>query len=384
MLHLTVKEALLDSGWMRPAALLLDGARIAAAGSPDRVRCPAGAPSWDLPEFTAVPGFIDLQINGAHGHDFTTRPESLAEVAGLLPATGVTAFLPTLVSSHPDGYSRALAVERRAGDGAVPLGWHFEGPFLDSSSRGAHDGSQLRDPDGEEVARWLRASPGYPLRMVTLAPERRGAGACIAALVAGGVKVSAGHSRATLDEARAAFAAGVQGVTHLFNAMSGLSHRNPGLAAAALLDPAVRVGLIADGVHVHPRMLELAIRTRARTGLMLVTDAVAAMGMPAGRYELAGQELHVDSRSARLADGTLAGSILTMDQAVRNLVRWNIASLREAVDFASREPARFLGEARGELREGFPADVTLLDAELEVAATLVGGRLAYERAGWRG
>ncbi|MBA3943326.1 MAG: amidohydrolase family protein, partial [Herpetosiphonaceae bacterium] len=216
---------------------------------------------------------------------------------------------------------------------------------------------------------------------VTLAPELPGALAAIPALTAKGIVVSAGHSDATFAEAEAGHGVGIRWGTHLFNAMHPLHHREPGLAAHLLL-AALPCGIIVDGVHVHPAMVRLALRTKGVDGLTLVSDAMAAMGMPPGTYPLADRTVFVDTTSARLADGTLAGSILTMDQAVRNMQSFTGCSLAEALQMASTVPARLLGLAqKGVLAPGNDADIVVLDHAQVVTHTFVAGRLVFERAG---
>jgi N-acetylglucosamine-6-phosphate deacetylase len=287
---------------------------------------------------------IDLQVNGAGGHDLTESPERLWDVAAVLPRYGVTAFLPTLVSPSwavVDRARAALAKGAPAGfDGAMPLGWHVEGPFLNPARAGAHDPTSLQAPSVEPVADW---SPASGVRVVTLAPELPGALEVVETLVANGVVVSAGHSAATWEQARTGFGAGIRSVTHLFNAMAPLDHREPGIAGAALADERVTIGLIPDGLHVHPGLVALVRRTVGPHRLAVVTDAIAALGMPPGRHRLGGRIVDCDETSARLPDGTLAGSLLGLDEAVENLAAFAGCSLDEARLAATLVPARLLG-----------------------------------------
>lgn len=289
-------------------------------------------------------GYIDLQVNGAGGFDLTTEPESLWEVGAVLPRFGVAAFLPTLVSPSFEIVDRARAAWAAGAPpgyaGATPLGWHVEGPFIAPTRAGVHDPARLQAPDLGAVADW---SPASGVRMVTLAPELPGALEVVAALVASGVVASAGHSAATFDEARAGFDAGIRTVTHVFNAMPPLDHRRPGLVGAALADERVTIGLIPDGLHVHPAMCALVHRAVGPDRLAIVTDAIAGLGMPPGRYRLAGRDCIVDGESARLPDGGLAGSVLAMDRAVRNLAAFAGIPEAEAALAATEVPARLLG-----------------------------------------
>ena len=358
------------------------GESPAAPGEPS----PFSARRLDAAGLLVVPGLVDLQCNGAVGVDITADPEGLWEVAAALPRWGVTAWLPTVVTAPPATRARALAALRsgppRGPDGgrpfAVPLGLHFEGPFLAPERRGAHPAEHLRAPDPALVADegWSRQSG---VALVTLAPELPRALDVVRDLVAAGVVVSAGHSSASAEEATAAIDAGITAVTHLFNAMGPLHHRDPGLAGVALSDERVRVGAIADGLHLHPATVALAARALGDR-LCLVTDAVAALGMPAGRVPLGMLEAFATDDGVRLADGTLAGSDLSLDRAVRNLMAFARVSLPAALATATTAPAGLLGLGdRGVIRPGAVGDLALLDTGGAVVATVVGGRVAFDR-----
>lgn len=329
-----------------------------------------------------APGFIDLQVNGAYGCDFTLEPSSIAPVAARLPETGVTAFLPTCITSPIESYPAWLdAAQQAATDarGARVPGVHLEGIYFSPHKAGAHNPALLRPIDVDEILSRYAAHPS--VRVVTLAPELPGALDAIRALAARGVVVSAGHSNATYAEAEQALAAGIRWGTHLFNAMHDLRHREPGLPAALLLS-AVPVGLIVDGVHLHPAVVRMAYRLKGADGITLVTDAMAAMGNAPGIYNLGGYQVHVDETSARLPSGTLAGSILTMDGAVRTMIAHSGCSVAEALRMASATPAALLGlNKKGRIAPGCDADLVVLDGALHVEATLVGGELAYRREG---
>jgi N-acetylglucosamine-6-phosphate deacetylase len=361
-------------------AVLVEGARIAAVGPAAAVRCPPGARRLDATGLQLAPGFLDLQINGAFGHDFTAAPEAIWEVGAGLPRYGVTTFLPTVITS-PAATVAAAQAALAAGPppgyaGAAPLGLHLEGPFLNPAKRGAHNPAHLRPPDMAFAANW---APGTGVRLVTLAPELPGALPLVAALVARGVIVSAGHSLATAEEARAGFAAGIRYGTHLFNAMPPLDHRAPGLAGALLAAPTLTVGLIADGIHLHPDTVALAWRAKGPARFNLVTDAMAALGRPPGRYPLGDDEVIVDGQSARLADGRLAGSLLSLDAALRNLIAFTGCDLAAALPAVTSVPAALLGlgPTYGRVAPGAAADLTLLTAELQVAATVARGAVVY-------
>jgi len=360
---------LLPGGVQTGCVTVAEG-RIAAIG--EHIPPAARRAAW------VVPGLIDLQVNGAFGIDLAGEPERVGELAARLPATGVTGFLPTLISApaeHFESWAARIASAPRRG-GARILGLHLEGPFLSAERPGAHDVAIIRAADAACFERML-ALPD--LRLVTMAPERPHALERIARLVARGVAVSLGHTAADLDEMRAGIDAGARLVTHLYNAMTGFSHRAPGAIATALLDRRVVLGLIADGVHAHPAAVELAVRAAGADRIALVTDAMAAAGMGPGTTTLAGREVRVDAVSARLPDGTLAGSILALDQAVRNAADWSRLGPESALRMASEVPARALGLSAGRIALGAPADLVLLDDNLSVESTLIGGETVYQR-----
>lgn len=362
-------------------AILIDGSRIVACGPAAEVAAPASAAHIDAQGASVAPGFIDLQLNGALGDDFTQDPATIWRVAAQLPRWGCTAFLPTIITA-PLATVTAAQTVLAAGPppgwrGALPLGLHVEGPFLNPQKKGAHNPVHLRLPSLEHVAAW---SPAQHVRLVTLAPELDGALAVITALAARGVVVSAGHSVATYAQAQAGFAAGAAYGTHIFNAMPTLAHREPGLPGALLTTPGQVVGLIPDGVHTHPAIVALVWRMKGAGGLTLVTDAMAALGMPPGKYMLGDQEVTVSERDARLPSGTLAGSVLALDEALRSLLRITGCSLQEALPTITSTPAAVLGLAdRGRLAPGAVADLVFLDDDLEVVRTLAAGEVVYER-----
>lgn len=326
-----------------------------------------------------TPGYIDLQLNGAFGHDLTADPGQVTDVAQRLPANGCTSFLPTVICSPLERYAPLAATiedaRRQQTGGATILGLHVEGPLFNPQRAGAHAPDLIRPAD-QRTLNTLLALPN--VAMVTLAPELPGAPGVIEALVARGIVVSAGHSQASALRASLAFDGGVTAVTHLFNAMSGSGHRTPGLAAAALANDVV-CGLIVDGVHVDPVLVRLAYRAKGWRQLALVTDAMMAAGIGDGDYHLGGRVVQVRDGEARLPDGTLAGSTLALDQAVRNMVAFAGCSAAEAVCMASTTPARLLGLAhKGTLTAGADADLLVLDEDLGVRQTWIKGQLAYQ------
>ena len=361
---------------MADATVLIDGERIAWVRR-GKVEVPGSTPLTETGD-TVAPGFIDLQVNGLAGRDTAAGAEAISAISRVLPRFGVTGFLPTLISRPlDDAVAFVEACATAAAPGARVLGAHIEGPFLNPRYRGAHDPGFLLEPTAARVRELLRRPP----RFVTLAPELRGAIEAIRTLTAAGVIVSAGHSAASLAEAQAGIEAGVRFGTHLFNAMAPLHHREPGLPGALLADDRVRFGLIADGVHVDPSMLHLAIRVAGPARVALTTDQTAAAGSPPGRYVIAGRENLSDGAAVRLEDGTLAGSAATMDQLVRLIAGLPDVGLRQAVEMASLTPARVLGMERkfGAIRRGAMADIVVLDPAQNVRLTLVGGNVVFQR-----
>jgi N-acetylglucosamine-6-phosphate deacetylase len=362
------------------AAIGIVGDRIVALGPTAEVVCPPGATLVDATGLIVTPGLIDLQVNGAFGYDFTADPTGIWEVAARLPCYGITAFLSTIITCPLERIAAAQAVVGQGPPagfaGATVLGLHLEGPYLNPQKRGAHHPAYLRQPDPAEITTW---SPAQGVRLVTLAPELSGALDLVAALVARGVVVAAGHSAATFAEARAGLDAGIRYGTHLFNAMSALGHREPGLPGALLTDERPVVGLIADGIHVHPAAVNLAYRLLGRR-LNLVSDAIAALGMPPGRYRLGDFDVWVDGRSCRLADGTLAGSILSADAALRNLMTMTGCGPETALAALTTTPADLLGLGHeyGRIAVGRRADLVLWSPTWRVQMTLVGGKVVAQ------
>jgi N-acetylglucosamine-6-phosphate deacetylase len=362
-------------------AVLVDGDRIVAAGPASAVERPAHAQVIDAGGQLLTPGFIELQFNGGFGADFTDDPAAIWRVAGQLPRYGATAFLPTIITSPLEKIRVGQAVVTGGQParfcGARPLGLHVEGPFLNPMKKGAHNPKYLCNPTLAAVEGW---SPETGIRLVTMAPELPGALEVIGALASRGVLVSTGHSNATYEEAIAGFDAGARYGTHLFNAMSSLGHRDPGLPGALLTDPRPTVGFIADGVHTHRSIIQLAWRMLGPRRINLVTDAMAALGMPPGKHLLADFEVVVDATSARLGNGTLAGSILSLDQALRNVVEITGCSISEALTAMTMTPAKAIhvDHERGRVQAGYIADLVLLSPDLHVKTTIAEGQVVYQ------
>ena len=324
-----------------------------------------------------APGFVDVHVHGWGGHSAMGDVAALDGMARRLLQRGVTSFLPTAVTAPLDELS-AFADRVRAwlpdapADGAEPLGFNLEGPFLAATRRGAHDPAHLVAPGAvgpEAIERLIEG-----LRVITIAPELPGATDLISRLRARGVVTSIGHSEATLDEARAGYAAGATSTTHVFNAMSGVDHRAPGVAVAALLDDDSYVELIADGIHVHPAVWPLVIRLKPADRLLLVSDALPMAGTGDGRGRIGGLEVEVvGGRATLTGTATLAGSVIALDEAVRAVVGSGVA-LPAAVAAASRNPLALLGIAdRGRIAVGQRADLVELDPDLRVRRVMRAG-----------
>ncbi|GAA2623263.1 N-acetylglucosamine-6-phosphate deacetylase [Actinomadura fulvescens] len=341
---------------------------------------PDDPPDLHLRDGVLAPGLVDLQVNGFFGHDLADAGEDgWHTVVRRLPETGVTSFLPTFITAPVDVQAKALRRTRDLLPGlpaaaAKVLGVHLEGPFLAEKRRGAHNAGLLADPTPEAIATLLETGL---VKLVTLAPERDGALAAIETLTRHGVLVSVGHSDATAEQVERAADAGARKVTHIFNAQSGVHHRDPGVAVQALVDHRLHPGLIVDLHHVAPAVCKLVFRS-APGRVVLVTDAAAAAGMPPGTYELGGEPIELPESGPPLrADGTIAGSGLRLDEAVGNAVRIGI-DLVAAVDAATRVPADLIERTDlGRIAPGAAADLVWLGDDLRARTTWINGQKAF-------
>lgn len=375
---------------MTPDRVILDGvvlvedSKILEVGSRTTVR-------FSQDEFevvghsrlTLAPGFIDIHIHGALGRDVMEgTDEALEAISRFLATHGTTSFLATTLTASP--IATLKAVEALGGyvdrplPGARVLGLHLEGPFINPEKRGAHSDRHIRRPS-TLIFDQLLARSGHRIKLMTVAPEMEGGLELIRFALSKEVIVSLGHSNATLDEALAAIGLGAGNATHVFNAMRGFSHRDPGILGAVLNAPRIWTELIADGVHVSPAAVELCLRCKGAERIVLISDAVCPTGMPEGQYRLADTEITLSEGVCRTADGTLAGSVLTQDQALRNMVGWTRLPVQTVLGMLTRNPAQSLGIApcKGTLAAGSDADLVLLDRNLQVQATIVQGEVIH-------
>jgi N-acetylglucosamine-6-phosphate deacetylase len=372
----------------QPLLLVEDGV-IVEVTSRARREVPKNCRALDFGDAVLVPGFVDIHIHGGAGHDvMEAGADALPPVEQLLAAHGVTTYFPTTVTAPVDATLSALArladaieVAKRnpriadsptSGLRARPLGIHLEGPFISHSRRGVHPPENLLPPSVAAFERFWQAARGH-IRVMTIAPELPGAVEVIAEAAARGVCVSLGHSDADLNAARAGFAAGARHATHTFNAMRPLDHRDPGILGEVLTDSRLSADIIADGIHLDPVIVQLFLKAKGPDAAVLITDATAATGMPDGRYRLG--SLAVDVKDGRCAaGGKLAGSVLTMDRAVRNVMQFAQWDLQQAVRLATLNPARVVGlKSGGVLEAGSLADLVVLSPSGEVRNTMVRG-----------
>jgi N-acetylglucosamine-6-phosphate deacetylase len=328
-----------------------------------------------------TPGLIDIHVHGSNYADtMDAGPEIYQVLNSFFASKGVTAYLPTTgtasesdITSAVNGYLEAIPTE----GGAVPLGIHLEGPYLCEERKGAQPVDHLRNPDPAEYQKWFDSGV---IRLMTVAPELEGALDLIKQGVKQGIEFAVGHSVAGYDVMLEAFDAGLRQATHIFNGMNPLHHRQPGVVGAVLSDDRAFAQIIADGVHVHPAVVKILVKAKGLDRTILITDAIRAAGLGNGEYDLLGQKVIVKDGVARIASGSLAGSVLTMDQGVRNLMSFCDIPFIEAIRMATSTPARALNlqNERGALKAGLRADITIFNSEYSVDATIVGGNVVYQ------
>lgn len=367
----------------QPGWLLTEGKRIHRLGPGQPPPFPEGYISHtiDAAGLSLLPGFIDLHVHGAAGHDvMDASPEGLQAMARSFACHGVTAFLPTTWTASRDSICRALTtvgeVIGPVRDGAAILGAHLEGPYLNAEKCGAQDVRYIRPAEREEALEFLHTGL---IRLLALAPEFPQSAWLIEECVRRGITASAAHTAATYEQVVTAAARGLRQATHSFNAMTGLGHREPGAVGAILTLPHVHCELIADNVHVHPATMKVLVEMKGPERVILITDAIRGTGMPEGEYLLDTRTVHIRDGAARLPNGQLAGSILTLDHALRNIMQATGLPLRAAWPMSSLNAARSIGlsATKGSLEVGKDADLVLLDEALTVRLTVADGEVTY-------
>ena len=374
LLH--TSRALTSTTEITDAGILIRDGVIEAIGPRQDMTVPSGATEVTATDQTAIPGFIDVHIHGAGGHDVMEgTAEAMSTVAKTLARHGTTSFVATTVTASPDDTCRSVegiahyitrqfeALQTKA----EVLGIHYEGPFINKARRGVHPAEWVQLPSAELLQRLLQAAAGNA-RILTIAPELLGAAPCMHAARDAGVVVAMGHTDATYEQARAGIAHGARHAVHVYNAMRPFSHRDSGVIGAVLTSPEVTAELIADGVHVEEAAMRLLLQAKGPSCVILISDGLSATGMPDGKYMLGGFEVTVTGGVCRNAEGKLAGSTLTLDRALRNVVALGVP-LQDAVRMLTANPAKLLGIEfkKGALRTGADADIVLLDENLQVS-----------------
>jgi len=337
--------------------------------------------------YNLIPGMIDLHTHGAGGSDVMDGAmDAFTAIAEILPKEGVTSFLPATMTKEIKAIEGAVEIINRfAGRqkdilGAEVLGIHLEGPFISRHKAGAQCAKNILPPSISLLKKIQKLSGGL-IKIVTLAPEENGAIQLAKALKKRGIIVSIGHSNASYAEVVKAISAGCGYATHLFNAMSGINHREPGAVTALLVNSSVTVELVADGIHLHPAVIEMVYKTKGAERIVLVTDSMRAKYLRDGKYELGGQKVNVKRGRVTLGDGTLAGSVLKMNDALKNVISFTRCSLRDALKMVCENPAKLLNiySRKGSVAEGKDADLVVLDEKYDVAMTICRGRVAYAK-----
>jgi N-acetylglucosamine-6-phosphate deacetylase len=366
-----------------PIVIVEDGT-IQSVSSRALKPVPSGSKHSHFPDLVMAPGYLDIHVHGGAGHDVMANdPSGQIAFEKAMAKHGVTSYLPTTVTASMERILGALdrlgnIVSAESGEhshiGARPLGIHLEGPFLSAAKCGVHPTNFLIDPTFELFERMWEASGGT-LKMMTVAPELAGAAEVIRRARERGVYTSIGHSNATFDQATVGIRAGAVSATHTFNAMRELNHREPGILGAVLSSDSLMADIIADGVHVAPAVVKLFLKAKGLDNALLITDAISATGMPDGTYQLGPFQVQVRGDRAEL-DGKLAGSVLTLDRAVRNVMSFADWTLQQSVILATLNPAELIGaEKKGAIAVGKDADIVFLSKDGHVVHTMVGGRM---------
>ena len=370
---------------IKKGVVVFKDGRIITVGQEKDVETPKEAKVIDASGGIVAPGFIDIHIHGGKGSDVMDASyDAINKLAEFEASHGTTAFLATTISAaHNDLLNAAKTVNvsmKKGTDGAEVLGVHLEGPYINPKKCGGQDSKYIRPPSVSEFREISKAS-NYAVRLVTLAPEVEGAKKLIVELRNFGITTSIGHSNATYSEVVDAIKHGISHATHTFNRMRGFDRREPGVVGAVLIHDELTAELICDRVHVHPAAMKLLTKVKGSSGVVLVTDTVRAAGMPDGKYKLGKRNVIVKDGVSRLESGGLAGSTLTMDKAVRNMVNLVGASLQEAVIMATINPAKVVGvdDKKGSLEHGKDADFVILDRDLNVCSTIVRGKIVHRK-----
>ncbi|MFZ5883109.1 MAG: N-acetylglucosamine-6-phosphate deacetylase [Chloroflexota bacterium] len=360
-------------------SLLIENGRIASISS---TPLESDAPTLNARGFTVIPGLIDIHTHGGNGADvMDATPEAIYTIARFLARHGVTSYLPTTITASPEATRKAIANLRglpQPEDGAQHLGVHLEGPYLCHEQRGAQPEAHLRNPDPAEYTDWFEDDL---VRLITLAPELEGAEELIRQAIAHGVEIALGHTAADEATARNAINLGVRQATHIFSGMPAFHHRLLNVLAVALTDDRLYAQAIVDGIHIHPDVVRMLTRVKTPRRLILISDSIRAAGLGDGEYDLGGETVRVQNGITRRAyDGGLAGSTLTLDAALRNVMKFSNLSLAEALPMATSVPAEAMGWSgrKGVIRMGADADLVFLDDQFNVCLTMVNGRVVYQ------
>ena len=366
--------------------IVAEDGRITQLGTANKVGKPSGARVIDVQGDIVCPGFIELHVHGGKGKNFNGgTEEDFDQITRFHSEHGTTLMLATLYVDEEKAYLQTI--RDLAGYCAEPgnellYGIHLEGPFINRAMKGAMNEDYIWQANASNCQTLKEAGGGH-IKMITLAPELTGIDQIMQLAAQDGIVIGIAHSQARYEDIEVAIDNGLTQVTHIFNAMHPLHHRTPGVITAALLKRELKVHLIADCIHVHPAVIKLLYKLKGPTGIVLITDAVSATGQEDGTYELGGQQIHMKDQKVHLEDGTLAGSVITLEKSVKNLIEQVNIPIHEAIRMASLNPARVLGldNRKGILAVGKDADMVVLDSEYEVRMTVIGGEICFERKG---